>query len=86
MKPAQLAFKRLYLARVYKRFLRSEDGKMILEDLMRFAKYNGDVFHPGEADKTAYYLGMRRLILRMLSFASMTKEEIDSITKENEDE
>jgi hypothetical protein len=59
------------LIRTYKRVFDNKDGREIIADMGKQCRWADDVFFPGEPDQTAYYLGMQRLLKRVLSFIEM---------------
>lgn len=56
-------------------------GEEVLSDLMSFTNFNAELFTPGSPDQTAYNLGMRRVVLYILTQARATPQDIDRIAR-----
>ncbi len=65
----------------YRRVFETEDGQVVLADLIKFAGAGRETFVAGQADATAYNIGMQRLILRITAFLEMTDREVLRISK-----
>ena len=76
--------KQVALAKTYKRVFESKDGKTILADLSIISGFSNDPFVPGQADATAYLLGMHRLVKRITGFLSMSDVQHLKIVKNYE--
>lgn len=60
----------------YKRVFASDDGKLVLSDLSKFACINRPTFVPGDPFETHINEGMRRVPLRIFSFINMSDGEM----------
>ena len=61
----------------YRVTFNSETGKKVMKDLEAFCQFNQPCFVRGEADSTAFSLGMRNVFLRIKKFveADLTEEK-----------
>jgi len=59
----------------YRVTFNSEAGKKVLTDLEKFCNYNHPCFVRGEADTTAFSLGMRNVFLRIKKFLEADLDE-----------
>ncbi len=73
------------LAQAYKEVFASEAGQKVLTDLMKFGKIVEPTYQPNDPYTSAYYEGMRRVGLRILSFINtdIRKVEEFKINEEN---
>ena len=73
------------LAKVYKRFADTEDGRIILADLARFCSLYKPTFVPNDPYMSANLEGMRRVYLRFHSFCNVNESDLLDSIKQNED-
>ena len=59
----------------YRVTFNSEQGQKVLKDLEKFCNYNHPCFVRGEADTTAFSLGMRNVFLRIKKFLEADLDE-----------
>lgn len=60
----------------YKKFFTSEDGKLILKDLIRSTKFFDTTFHTDQS-VMAFEEGQRALVLRILRSTKVKQEDIE---------
>ena len=69
----------------YKMTFGSEEGKMVLADLIAFSGAHGQSNMPGDPTQTAFNEGMRRVITRIEQFVEMTPKEMRHIAEVHRD-
>lgn len=64
------------LSAKYKSVFGSEDGKAVLEDLLKFTKVTQISFTPNQPEMTAFNEGMKRVGLRLLSLTEADEPKL----------
>ena len=59
------------LVKAYQRVFNTEDGKVVLTDLMKFSKLIEPAFVQGDEQSSIYFEGMRRVGIRILNFINI---------------
>lgn len=77
---AKLRVARFRLRAHYRATFLPFSGKVVFDDLSRFAGTSHDLYRD-DARQEAYLLGMRRLLLRMARFSTMTLDELEAFRK-----
>lgn len=76
-------FSKRRLAQAYHNvFTNSEDGKIVLHDLLRAGHYFRGVWDADSDRKTSFMNGERNMVLRILGYVNMTDEEITRLAQE----
>lgn len=70
------------LRQAYQSVFQSDDGQIVLADLLRFTNHSGDPFNLFSTRKTDNNLGRRRVTARILHYLNMTEDEALRLAKE----
>lgn len=74
--PVTAAANFLRLRHAYRTVFASDDGKLVLQDLAKFAGLRQELAVPGDTHATYHSLGKRRVLLRILSMSNMSEAEV----------
>jgi hypothetical protein len=77
---ARLRLARFRLRAHYRRVFLSLSGRAVFEDLSRFAGVKHDLFRSDPREE-AYLLGMRRVLLRIARYSTMSLDELESFKR-----
>lgn len=69
--------KKSELSNAYKKLKASPEGKLILEDILKFSNYNTASYVEGKPDRTMYNEGLKAFARRVLTL--MNFSEADSL-------
>lgn len=70
---------RIAKAQWYKMVFESDQGQMVLADLIKFSNAHNQSYTPGDPTQTAFNEGMRRIVTRIEKFTGMTPRELKHI-------
>lgn len=74
--------KRIRLLKAYKALFNSEDGRLVLNDLMKLSGYYVPVTKPRDAFYTAFLDGKRAMMTEILRRAHVSQERIVRVYRE----
>ena len=83
---AQIKAERLRMRTHYRRAFGTDDGMIVLRDLVRFCGGKSDAFHSSSDRVTSYNLGKRRVLLRISAYLNMEVDDIDAMIRQERDE
>ncbi len=81
-----MIFKKSELSNAYKKLKNSPEGKLILEDILKFCGYNKPSFVEGKPDRTSYNEGLKsyaRRVLTLMNFSEADAEQMRDMLKKN---
>lgn len=69
----------------YRTVFKSDEGRLILADLLRFARYHDPVIVPGDPLSTGFADGQRRIVTRIIKLTEMTEEQVLQMANQPEE-
>jgi hypothetical protein len=73
----------LKIKRAYQDLFQTENGKIVLKDLMRECHFLQPTFIPGDPLSGSFNEGKRRILLRIINFLTKDEEELIKLIELN---
>ncbi len=74
--------KKSELSNAYKKLKTTSEGKIILEDILKFCGYNKASFVEGKPDLTSYNEGLKSYARRVLTLMNFSEADAQKMKKE----
>lgn len=76
-------FNKRRLRKAYVDLFASEDGQLVLHDLMRSSGVLKSVFVPGKPDVTIFKQGEQNIVLRILALANYKESDMNTLVEDS---